>query len=77
MPIAKKELEAILLQKFAASDIDLIDLVGDNDHYEVKITSDLFNGLSKIQQHKMVYEILGNRVGKQIHAISLKTQCKS
>lgn len=77
MPITKKELEEILLQKFDVSDIKIVDLVGDNDHYEVSITSDLFKGLNKIQQHMLVYNVLGARVGKEIHALSLKTTAKS
>lgn len=77
MPIAKKELENLLSQKFKPQDIEVVDLAGDNDHYEVSIKSDLFNGLNKIQQHKLVYETLGNRVGNQIHALSLKTTSKS
>jgi stress-induced morphogen len=35
--------------------------------------SPAFAGLSRIQQHKLVYEIFGTELGDRIHALSLKT----
>jgi stress-induced morphogen len=35
--------------------------------------SDRFEGLSRIDQHKLVYEVFGNEVGGPIHALSIKT----
>jgi stress-induced morphogen len=40
-----------------ASEVRVIDR-GGGDHFEVRVTSVDFNGLSRIQQHKLVYEAL-------------------
>lgn len=73
MAIQKAELEALLQASFPEAQIEVIDLVGDQDHYEARITTSQFSGLSRIQQHQKVYAALGDRVGGQIHALSLKT----
>jgi len=46
---------------------------GDGDHFEAIIVSDRFVGKSMVQQHQMVYEILGERMHGEIHALALHT----
>lgn len=55
------------------ADIELVDTRGDQDHYDVVVTSAQFRGLSKIQQHKLVYAALEGKMGTTLHALSLKT----
>ena len=45
----------------------------DGVHFYAQVVADSFAGLSRIQQHKLVYEALGNEVGGRIHALQLKT----
>jgi stress-induced morphogen len=40
----------------------------------VRVVSDRFSGLSRIDQHKLVYEIFDGELGGDIHALSLKTE---
>jgi stress-induced morphogen len=40
-----------------ASELNVIDR-GGGDHLEVRVTSPAFDGLSRIDQHKLVYEAL-------------------
>jgi stress-induced morphogen len=49
------------------------DLTGGGDHFRAEVVSDRFAGLSRIQQHKLVYEVFGDEVGGPIHALSIKT----
>lgn len=74
MAIAKSELEQLLIKAFPDATINLVDLVGDNDHYQAEICSASFAGLSRIQQHQKVYAALGEMVGGQLHALSLITR---
>lgn len=46
---------------------------GDGDHFEALIVSDRFIDKSMVQQHRMVYEILGERMLGEIHALALHT----
>ena len=49
------------------------DLTGGGDHFRAEVVSDRFTGLSRIDQHKLVYEVFGDEVGGPIHALSIKT----
>ena len=49
------------------------DVTGDGQHFRAEVVSPAFSGLSRIQQHKLVYEIFGDELGARIHALSLKT----
>jgi Stress-induced morphogen (activity unknown) len=50
------------------------DYTGDGDHFRATVTAAAFAGRTRIEQHRMVYEIFGAEVGGAIHALSLKTQ---
>jgi stress-induced morphogen len=49
------------------------DLTGGGDHFRAEIVSDRFAGLSRIEQHQLVYSVFGDEVGGPIHALSIKT----
>jgi stress-induced morphogen len=52
------------------------DLTGGGDHLRAEIVYDGFSGLTRIQQHKLVYDVFGDEIGGPIHALSLKTSVK-
>jgi stress-induced morphogen len=47
---------------------------GGGDHFSATVTAGTFAGLSRIEQHRLVYDALGADVGAAIHALALKTQ---
>ena len=49
------------------------DLTGGGDHFRAEVVSDRFEGLSRIEQHKLIYGVFGDEVGGPIHALSIKT----
>jgi len=50
------------------------DYTGGGDHFRATVTAAAFAGRSRIEQHRLVYEIFGAEIGDAIHALSLKTQ---
>ena len=74
MPIEQKKLENLIAEKFPESKISVEDLAGDNNHYSVTIESTKFNGLSRIQQHQLVYQSLDGLMDAELHAMQLKTK---
>ena len=46
---------------------------GDGTHFSAVVVSDMFVGKSLVQQHQLVYKTLGEKVGSDIHALSIKT----
>ncbi len=49
------------------------DVAGDGRHFEARVVSPAFAGLSRIDQHKLVYDVFGTEVGDRIHALSIRT----
>ena len=45
----------------------------DGTHFEAIIVSDSFTGLNMVQQHQLVYKALGEKIGGEIHALSIQT----
>jgi len=70
MPIEPEALEKLILSAFPGAGVEIRDLAGDMDHYEVKIVSAAFRGKSRLDQHRMVQEAVK---GKGIHALAIKT----
>lgn len=46
---------------------------GDGRRYSVRVVSEQFLGKSLVQQHQLVYQSLGDKVGADIHALSIQT----
>jgi acid stress-induced BolA-like protein IbaG/YrbA len=44
----------------------------DGSHFAAVVVSDHFEGLRPIQRHQLVYKTLGERVGREIHALSIR-----
>ena len=53
--------------------VEIEALVDDGDHYLARVASAAFAGKSRVQQHKLVYEALGGRMGGELHALQLAT----
>jgi acid stress-induced BolA-like protein IbaG/YrbA len=46
----------------------------DGQHFEAVVVSAAFAGKTPIAQHRMVYATLGDRMGREIHALQLTTR---
>jgi len=66
-----KTIKQLIKIRFPDADIEVES--EDGTHFRASIVSELFAGKSMLQQHRMVYEALGNKIGQDIHALSLKT----
>ena len=74
MPLSKEDLEKHITEGLPDSSVTIEDLRGDGDHYSATVISKSFEGKSKIEQHKMVYDSLKGKMGKELHALMLKTR---
>ena len=45
----------------------------DGVHFEAVVVSDDFEGLPTIKRHRLVYGTLGAYMGREIHALGLRT----
>jgi stress-induced morphogen len=53
------------------------DYTGGGDHFRATVTAGAFEGLSRVQQHRLVYDVFGAEIGGPIHALALRTQTPS
>tara|TARA_Y100001978_G_scaffold138176_1_gene123600 strand:- start:132 stop:362 length:231 start_codon:yes stop_codon:yes gene_type:complete len=52
-----------------------VDTFNGNDHLQVTVISEEFNGLSLVKQHQLVYSALKEELASEaIHALALKTK---
>ena len=77
MALAKEEIKKLITSSIPDATIDIKDLMGDSNHYSATIKSKMFNGLSKIEQHKLVYKSLKGKMGNELHALALVTEEKN
>ena len=76
MALPIEEINKLIKSSIPDADIEIKDLAGDNNHYSAKISSKIFNGISKIEQHKLVYKSLKGKMGNELHALSITTEGK-
>ena len=73
--MSKERVQGLLESAFpGAAEIQVIDRAN-GDHLEVRVTDPVFDGLSLIQQHKLVYEALDEPwKDGSIHELRIKTK---
>jgi stress-induced morphogen len=69
-------LETLLRQAFPdATELSVEDRTGGGDHWQVTVASERFDGLSRIEQHKLVYAALVEPMHDgTIHELRIKTK---
>jgi stress-induced morphogen len=68
-----QELKERIERALPGAEVAVEDLTGGGDHFRAEVVSDRFDGLSRIEQHQLVYGVFGDEVGGPIHALSIKT----
>ena len=76
MAMEQSEIERLIKASLPDAEVEIIDLAGDDNHFSAHVTSSTFEGKSRIQQHKMVYDALGDKMRGILHALALKTSIK-
>jgi stress-induced morphogen len=70
------EIERLIREALPDADITIKDLAGDGDHYAAHVVSGAFKDKTRVQQHQLVYQALGGRMGDVLHALALTTAAK-
>ena len=65
-----QEIQVLLEQNLAGCRAQVVS--DDNTHFEATIVSEAFAGKRPLQRHQMVYQALGDHIGGDIHALSIK-----
>lgn len=73
MPMEASEIERMIKTALPDAVVTIKDLAGDGDHYSATVISEQFRGLSRVQQHQLVYGALQGNMGGVLHALALQT----
>jgi stress-induced morphogen len=69
------ELKAMIEAALPGAEVEVIDETGAGDHLRATVTAAQFEGLSRIDQHRLVKAAVDGRFEDgTIHALSVKTQ---
>ena len=72
--ITKEKVITLITKKLPDSKVTVENLKG-NDHLQVTVISSMFDGLSLVKQHQLVYSALKEELASEaIHALALKTE---
>lgn len=72
--VTQQELEKIIRGLVAVEAIEIEDMTGTQDHWKVMVVSEDFENKSRIDQHKLIFDPLQDRIkSNEIHALTLKT----
>jgi len=72
--ISPDEVKAMILAELPDAQVDVQDLTGTRDHYQVSVVSSQFAGKGPAQQHQMIYKALKEPLSTEaIHALALNT----
>jgi stress-induced morphogen len=74
--VGRETLEHLLRQAFPeASELQVVDRTGGGDHFQVTVESARFQGLSLVDQHRLVYAALDEPLRDgTIHELRIKTK---
>lgn len=73
MAMSANEIEAMIRTALPDALVTVEDLAGDGDHYAASVVSESFRGLTRVKQHKIVYDALQGHMGGKLHALALQT----
>jgi len=72
--VSPEQIEAMIKAEMPDAEIQVQDLTGGGDHYQVTVISSLFEGKGLVQQHQMIYGAVRQAMSSEaIHALALKT----
>jgi acid stress-induced BolA-like protein IbaG/YrbA len=72
--ISPSQVESMIKATLPDAQIQIQDLTGGGDHYQVVVVSSEFDGKGLVQQHQMVYGAVKQAMSTEaIHALSVKT----
>lgn len=73
--MSPSQIEQRLREAFPQAEVQVTDLTGTENHYEVVVRSGVFKGLSRIEQHQKVMAAFSAELKTgEVHALAIKTQ---
>ena len=73
-----EQMKTRLSEAYPDGGVEVVDLTGTHDHYQVTVESRAFQGLSRIQQQRHVMNVFDAELKTgEVHALTIKTVVKA
>ncbi|MFW5983935.1 MAG: BolA family protein [Halobacteria archaeon] len=74
-----QEVENLIHDEISDAEVEVIEEEHDDErsdgaHFGLVIVSDDFEGMSRVDRHRAVYDALGDAMGGDIHAVEIRAQ---
>lgn len=67
------EVRRLIEEAIPGATVEVADMTGTSDHFDIQVRSQAFAGKTRIDQHKMVQQALREHLTTTIHAVQIKT----
>lgn len=74
MAMDAEQIRTLIEAGIPGARVEIIDLRGDGEHYAAHVEAAAFRGIGRVQQHRMVFAALQNRMGEELHALAIQTR---
>ena len=71
------EIKNLIQSNLPESLVEVSDMTGTQDHLEILVVSDVFEGKMRLAQHQIVMDILNESLKEKVHAVKIKTLTKA
>jgi acid stress-induced BolA-like protein IbaG/YrbA len=72
--VSPDQVQVMIQTGLPDAQVQVQDLTGGGDHYQVIVVSEAFEGKGLVQQHQLVYDAVRQAMSSEaIHALALKT----
>lgn len=73
--MSPQQIQERLKSAFPDGQIEVRDMTGTQDHWEVSVRSSTFKGLSRIERHHQVMNVFAEELKSgEVHALSIRTE---
>jgi acid stress-induced BolA-like protein IbaG/YrbA len=70
--MTSQDIETLVRSGFPEAVVQVVDQVGDGNHFQAVVITPAFTGKSLVERHQLVYGSLKGAMADRIHALSIK-----
>ena len=74
--MTKDDIKKRITNQFKDSYTEVIDTTGESNHFSILIISEIFEKLSLINRHKLIYDVFKKELTNEIHALQIRAYTK-
>lgn len=71
--MTEQAIKGLIEGHLEGAQVFVTDTQGTGDHFEAVVIAPQFTGISRLEQHRLVYDACGDHLTREIHALQLQT----